>query len=199
MDLLASLLLTSLMLLCPAAHAAGIHAGIPVQQPGLGPLSHLSPEQGWTAPVLDANGQPVGVVRVYVGPTEAAAAAWLGDARLAVQAPLQPLSGLGDSALAASTVLLSRDGNVALSVTLGEGDPTVQARALLASIVDAPAAWPQAPRMRQQDGLWFFEAPGASLEVQGGHRPLGEPWGYSVLPEQVVAWDAWGRASVLRP
>ena len=194
-----SLFLATLLLLSPGARAAGLHAGIPVQQSGLGPVEHLSAEQGWTTPLLDAQGQPVGVLRGYVGPTEAAASAWLEDMKRPVQAPLSPLAGMGDEAVIAAGVVLVREGNVALSIVLSQGDPQRRARTLLASIVDQPRAWPQAPHMRQRGTLWFFEAPGLELQVEGGHRPLGEPWGYRQLPREVLAWDAWGRAAVLRP
>lgn len=197
-------MITLLAALSAAALAGGMHAGLPIQgHPDLGPAEFLAPDAGWTAPIL-ADGAPVGMIRVYVGPTPASASAWCQEQARAVQLALPPLSGLGDEAWAVGDALaLVRDGNVGIAVQLHEaadGEAVDRARALVAAIEDAPAAWPQAPRMRQQDGLTFFEAPGAAhLQVDGGRRPIGESWGYEVLPSRVVAWDAWGRAAVLTP
>jgi len=183
------------------SYAGGMHAGIPVQGvDGLGPATFLSPDSGWEAPALDDAGQPLGVVRVFVGRTQDAALAWVDDAARAIQAPLSPLVGIGDAALTTGPVIITRDGNVALCVTLAGGDARPLATVLLDAILDQPAAWPKPPVPRQDQGLTFFDADNAvALTVQGGHRPLGEPNGYVELPTQVVAWDAWGRAAAIQP
>ncbi|MCK6501898.1 hypothetical protein L6R53_00595 [Myxococcota bacterium] len=188
-------------LLTSAALAAGFHAGIPVQGvSGLGAPTFHDASTGWSAPVLGADGQPLGVARVYVAPTTAAAAAWAEDAARAVQAPLVPLPSFGDAALANAGALVARDGNVAIAVSVSGSDPQGPARSLLAAIVDAPAAWPQAPTLRPVDGGWAIVSPGAvGWTITGGQRPLGQPDTWSELPQEIVAWDAWGRAAVMRP
>lgn len=193
------------------AAAGGLHAGIPVgfdqaqRLPHLGQPEFEGPQQGWAAPLVGADGQPDGHVRVYVGPTVAAAGAWLDDAQLSVQAPLAALPGLGDRAAGnPDSIVVAQDGNVAVLVRVTDpstGDARDHAQHLLDAIVDQPGTWPAAPAMRQQDGLWFFDlGPNAvHMTVIGGRRPLGEAHGYVELPEQVVAWDAWGRPAVLLP
>lgn len=197
-------MMTSLLclLLSGAAHAGGIHAGLSlIGWPDLGEVELLGPDLGRAAPILD-QGRPIGVVRVYVGPTEAAAAAWVEDQARAVQRPLAPLEGLGDAAAAAGdAVVLVREGNVGVGVLVAEGGGALaRARELVAAIADAPAGWPAAAAMRVEGELTFFEVPpGITLQVDGGRRPLGEAWGFVDLPSRVVAWDAWGRATVLLP
>lgn len=188
-------------LLFGSALAAGMHAGVPVQGvDALGAPTFLAADTGWEAPVLDADGQPRGVARVFVAPTAAAAAAWVEDAARTIQSPLKTVSGLGDHALQAAAVVIVQDGNVALSVSLHDDDATPIARALVDAIVDSPAGWPAAPTMRQADGLTFFDAPDAvELTVIGGRRPLGQPDGFVDLPSRVIAWDAWGRPAVVTP
>lgn len=190
-----------LSLLGSMAFAAGLHAGIPVDGlPTLGPAEFPSPEAGWTAPVLDPQGRPRGVVRVRVSPDEVGAKTWMVEAARGVQAPLSPLLGLGDEALGGAGVVVARDGNVAVYVAVAEGSARPTAQLLLSAIVDTPAAWPSPPTVRADGGLWRVEAPGAvHVDALGGRRPLGEPWAFRELPEELVAWDAWGRAAVWRP
>lgn len=190
-----------IILFTSAALAAGFHAGIPVQGvPGLGAPTFHDALTGWSAPVVDEAGQPQGVARVYVAPTTAAAQAWVEDAVRAVQAPMGALPGLADLALATSGAVVARDGNVAIAVSVHEGDPLVAARSLVAAIEETPAAWPQAPTLRAVQGGWEIDAAGAvGWTITGGQRPLGQPDTWSVLPQEIVAWDGWGRASVMRP
>lgn len=188
-------------LLSASALAAGLHAGVPVRGvPGLGEPDFLSPELGWSAPVLSAEGQPRGMVRVFVGKAELDAQLWLRDAVLAVQTPLVPVVGLGDQALGSSSVMAVRDGNVGVFVALHEGSAREVSLTLLNAIVEQPSAWPAAPRVELKGDLWMVDAPGAAhLDAIGGRRPLGEAYGFSRVPEQVIAWDATGRASVWTP
>ena len=183
------------------ALGAGFHAGIPVQGvPGLGAPTFHDAVTGWSAPVLDSRGQPLGVARVYVAPTTAAAQAWVEDAERAVQAPMTAITGLGELALGTAGAVVVRDGNVAVAVSVHEGEPLATARSLIAAIDETPAAWPQAPTLRSVQGGWEILAPGAvGWTITGGQRPLGQPDTWSVLPEEIVAWDAWGRAAVMRP
>lgn len=184
-----------------AALGAGLHAGIPVQGvPGLGAPTFHDAVTGWSAPVLDAQGQPLGVVRVYVAPTAAAAAVWMEDAARAVQAPMAPIPAFGDLALANTGALVAHDGNVAFAVSVHGADPLGPARSLLSAIEQAPRPWPQAPTLRPVEGGWAIVAQDAvGFTITGGQRPLGQPDTWSELPEEIVSWDAWGRAAVMRP
>lgn len=189
------------LLLSGPVLAAGQHAGIPVRGvPGLGEPEFLSPELGWTAPVLGAQGQPRGVVRVFVGKGDLEAELWVTEAVRSVQLPLGVVAGMGDQAVGSSTVLAVRDGNVGFFVAVHEGSAREVGLTLLNAIVDVPAAWPAAPVVQQQGELWMVDAPGAAhLDAIGGRRPLGELYGFSRLPEQIVAWDSTGRAAVWTP
>ncbi len=192
-----------LLLLTMTARAGGLHAGIPVDQDaGFVDLRFEDAELGWSAALVDDAGSPAGFLRVYVGPTEAAAARWMDDAVRGVQAPMPTLAGLGDIAAGdPDAVVVCRDGNVALMVR-AQGDISAedQASAMLGQIVDEPLIWPAAARVDERDGLWFFDAGDAVFaSVTGGRRPLGQPNGYIELPSRVVTWDRLGRAAVLLP
>ncbi|RME21477.1 MAG: hypothetical protein D6798_18035 [Deltaproteobacteria bacterium] len=192
-----------LLLLTMTARAGGLHAGIPVDQAtDFVDIRFEDADQGWSAALVDADGAPAGFLRVYVGPTQAAAARWMEDAIRSVQAPLSPQAGLGDVAVGdPDSLVICRDGNVALMVRAqGSLRAEDEVRDLLDRIVDEPLVWPAAARVVERDGLWFFEADDAVFaQVTGGRRPLGEPNGYIELPSRVVTWDRLGRAAVLLP
>ena len=94
-----------------AALAGGVHTGIPVHGvQGVGEPSFLTPQSGWSA------GVDGGWIRVFVGPTEADAQEWYRRAVATLQVPPPPLALADEAAGDDSTLVVFRDGNVAVMV-----------------------------------------------------------------------------------
>jgi hypothetical protein len=187
--------------LCGLADAADpLHVGIPVAGvAGLGEADFLTPELGWTAPIPD------GFVRVFVGPSEAAAASWARAAQQAITVPLPSLAGVGDEAWGDTDgLLILRDRNVALQVRVrgGEDDAALAvAETMLAAMPPTAVDWPSPPALvAAGEGSWRVEAPGAvAVRFTGGAVTDAAALTFTAPPDALVAWDAWGRPAVLTP
>ncbi len=184
-------------LLSLVAFAGGRHGGIPVSGvPGLGDPSFETSSTGWTAQIEG------GYVRVFVGRDELEARSWVDRMTLGFSKPLAPYAGSipaedlhGDG----KGLLLLRDGNVGLLVRAdpaGPLDAETWARTLLAAMVpDAP--WPAPPVLKASGNQWVVEAPGAKqVAFHGGHLAANQGLVFTEPPIELVAWDAYGRASV---
>jgi hypothetical protein len=174
-----------------AALAAGIHTGIPVHGvAGLGDPEFLTPKTGWTASIEG------GFVRIYVGATEADAAAWTERTRAGIQVELPSIPGYADAAWGdPQTLIVFRDGNVAAMVRAKAGARDVADR-LRAAIVDGGPA-PRKPTLVQAGERWEAHAPDAvDVTFSGGRPAAGAPNVWIEPPTELVAWDAYGRATV---
>jgi hypothetical protein len=184
-------------LLTALALAGGRHGGIPVSGiQGLGEPSFETSTTGWSAQIDG------GYVRVFVGHDELETHAWIDHMMLGFSKPLATYVGAlpaedlhGDG----KGVLLLRDGNVGLLVRadpVGGLDAETWARTLLAAMVpDAP--WPKAPLLKPAGDRWVVEAPGAKqVAFHGGHLAPNQGLVFTEPPTELVAWDAYGRASV---
>ena len=145
-----------------------------------------------------------GLLRIYVGPTEAAAAAWFTDME-ALMRRHKPavLDGLGDQAVAAGDgMVLTRDGNVGVLVEAAAGARGWAERAL-AAIEPGPAPWPAAPALvADPSGGWVIvPADAPHVAFTGGRlapdvATPGAPLRFTEAPRRVVVWDRHGRAAV---
>ena len=184
-------------LLSLIAFAGGRHGGIPVTGvQGLGEPSFETSFTGWSAQVEG------GYVRVFVGHDDLEAHDWVGRMALGFSKPLAPYAGSlraedlhGDG----KGILLLRDGNVGLLVRVdpaGAIDAETWARTLLAALVpDSP--WPAPPVLKQDGDRWTVVAPGAKqVAFHGGHLVANQGLVFTEPPKELVAWDAYGRASV---
>ena len=146
---------------------------------------------------------PKGLLRLYVGPSEAAAQEWVADmALLMARHKPTPLPGLGDEAYgAADGMILLRDHNVGLLVEIADG-ARHWVDEVRAHLVTEPSAWPSPATLRAHDEGFLLEAPAAAhLTYVGGrlaqrsHAP-GAPLVFQEPPRRAVAWDALGRSTV---
>jgi hypothetical protein len=176
------------------ALAAGVHTGIPVHGvAGMGEPSFLTPASGWTAAVDG------GWVRVFVGVTEAAGQEWYERQLATMQvAPLALPSFDADVAHGdGETLVAFRDGNVGVVVHADHGAGEIAAR-LKAAIVDGGPAR-GAPRLIPTGDRWELDAPGAEhIQATGGSVVPFHPGLYTQAPREVVVWDSYGRAAVVR-
>lgn len=182
----------TLLLLLGAALAAGIHTGIPVRGvQGLGEPSFQGVDAGWSASVDG------GYVRVFVGRTEAEAAAWLSEG-LPLSAGQAPSYPFADEAWGDGEVMLAfRDGNVGVFVRVSAGARGVAER-LQAAIVDGGPAWPAPPTLVSQDGRHTLPVdPRGGVTYQGGRLAREPGWVFTALPTELVVWDPWGRPAVV--
>jgi hypothetical protein len=174
-----------------AAHAAGLHAGIPVDAAvdGQTAPSFQTPALGWTAGLPGG-----GVLRVFVGADAAAAADWAGRMAQSVQVALPPIAGLGDAAWGdGARVALATDGNVGVMV-VADAEAAPRVAQALARIVDAPAAWPGAPALGRDGADWVLGEGGfAHVQVTGGRAARGGGLRFTTPPTAILAWDGWGR------
>lgn len=175
-----------------AAFAGGLHSGIPTTGvPGLGAPRFLTPRSGWTAPAAG------GVVKVFVGDTEADAAEWYRRAADSLTLAPSPAAGPGDEAFGDGDGLLAfRDGNVAVMVRVEHGAATLAAT-LHAAIVDGVPRG--APTLAQAaDGTWRVDGPHAGLSAQGGQPVPFQDGAFREVPDTLVVWDTYGRPTVVR-
>lgn len=182
-----------MILLLSMAFAGGLHSGIPTTGvPGLGEARFLTPRTGWTAPVVG------GVVKIYVGETEADAIDWY--ERSVVSLTLAPAAGpaLGDASFGDGDGLLGfRDGNVAVMVRVEHGAQAL-AETLHAAIVDG-VAWPSGAALRADaGGTWRVEGATGTVTFRGGQAVPFVNGQFRVKPDEVVLWDGYGRALVVR-
>lgn len=180
-----------ILALCGLAFAGGTHAGIPVTGvPGVTDPAFESPTLGWTARV------PNGFARIYVGRTEADAVAWYEQALATLTLPAAPASGPGDaSAGDGDALFVFRDGNVAALVR-ADSDARGIATRLHAAIEDG-APWPAPPALRQVNGRWVVDAPDAlHVSTRGGRLAPFQSAQWVAAPDEVVAWDRYGRPAV---
>jgi hypothetical protein len=183
------------------AASGTLHSGIPVRQPELGEPAFQSAENGWSAPLSDGQG----MVRVYVGRDDAAAADWFERQRESFSRALPDYAYADAAAGDGAGVLLFRDGNVAVMVKSTTDSALPLADTLRARIVDN-AAPPAIATMRRTDDGWTIDAPGAvhTRVVGGGNIPFataaaGGLFGvYTQRPTEITVWDAFGRATVIR-
>lgn len=174
------------------ALAAGQHTGIPTTGiPGLGEPSFLTPRTGWTAPVEG------GLVRVFVGPTEADAKDWYQRSREGLTIEPVPAGGIGDEAFGDGAGLLAwRDGNVAVMVRCSSG--ARQWALLLHDAMVDGIPWPDPVRLlHRADGTWVVPGAPRSVQFRGGKAVAFRPGEFRRPPEEVVVWDEWGRPSVV--
>ena len=141
-------------------------------------------------------------MRVFVGRDDLEAHDWVGRMALGFSKPLAPYAGSlraedlqGDG----KGILLLRDGNVGLLIRVdpaGAIDAETWARTLLGSLVpDSP--WPAPPALKQDGDRWTVVAPGAKqVAFHGGHLVANQGLVFTEPPKELVAWDAYGRASV---
>ncbi len=182
----------TLLLLLGAALAAGIHTGIPVRGvQGLGEPSFKGVDAGWSA---SADG---GYVRVFVGRTEAEAAAWLAEG-VPLSAGQAPAYTFADEAWGDGQAILAfRDGNVSVFIRVEQGALPLAER-LRAAIVDGGPAWPAPPALRQEGERWVLDATGlGGVRYQGGRLAREPGWVFTEPPDELVVWDAWGRPAVV--
>ena len=199
-----------LLLLAPA-FAAGIHAGIPVHQRDLGDPAFQSAENGWTAPLATGDG----FVRVYVGRDESTTTDWFLRQREGFSRLIPDYTFRDQAAGDGVGVLLFRDGNVAVMVRSEAGAALAIGESLAARIVDGPPSLSFATLQRDESG-WTVVAPGAAFVqtrgggvIQCGNLPAGalpaaelgpppiQPCGWTTRPDDVTAWDNYGRATVI--
>ncbi len=182
-----------MILLLSMALAGGLHSGIPTTGvPGLGEARFLTPQTGWTAPVAG------GVVKIYVGETEADAVDWY--ERSVGSLTLAPVTGavLGDASFGDGDGLLGfRDGNVAVMVRVEHGARGL-AETLHAAIVDGAPPPTGATLRPQADGTWRVEGATGTITFRGGQAVPFVEGQFRVKPEEVVLWDRYGRALVVR-
>jgi len=147
-------------------------------------------DTGWTAAFAG------GLARVYVAPDSAALDAWQEHflAYLKRRKP-QPLEGLGDAAWGdGDDYVLVRQGLIGVLVESRE-DADGWAERLLGSVEPAPP-WPSPPTLQQQpDGSWL-PSEAHHLSYQGGQLRPDAGLLFELPPARLVAWDAWGRATV---
>jgi hypothetical protein len=188
------------------------YAGVPVEGvEGFGRPLFQSTLTGWHTQVED------GIIRVYVAPSEEAAAAWIVKmrARLAklnpqpfeapaatvmdteeeTEDPLPPLrfeEAYGEP----SGLLLFRDGNLGIVVHTKE-DAMLWAQRTQAAAVIGPSPWPAGPTLSQDElGWWRLEAPGAvHIAYVGGERVPDAGLRFDVPPRAGIAWGPLGRAT----
>jgi hypothetical protein len=181
------------ILLLPAALAAGSHTGIPTTGvEGLAAPMYQTSQTGWTALVED------GLIRVFVGQDDSSATTWVETltGQLAKLDP-QPYPDLADMALGdGETLLLIRDGNIGILVHT-KANALHWAEQMLGAISDEPVPWPAPPTLlRDELGWWRLQAPGAvHIAYVGGERLDEGGLVFSSPPRAAVAWDGWGRAA----
>jgi hypothetical protein len=191
-----------------AALAAGVHGGIPVHGvAGVGEPTFLTPASGWSARVDG------GFVRVFVGASEDAGEDWYARAVSSLGVAPPAFAGLATAADEAAgdgdTLVVFRDGNVGVLVRVDHDARLVADRLHAAIVDDVPAA--RGPSVSVVDGRWECDAPDAvHLSFRGG-RPatarmtvagsggIGVHRSFTTPPTELVAWDAWGRPTVLTP
>lgn len=186
--------------------SAAEYRGLPLErlpELGLDAVSFEHAEEGWTAQF------PKGLARLYVAPDAARLDAWIArkQALLARRAP-EPYPALvgphpGDAAWGDATgLLLVRRGNIGLLVETTEGAHG-WAEALLGALDPAAQAWPAPPTLRAMpSGVWVAAGEtGVHLSYRGGEidpdLAPGAPLTFLSPPDYLVAWDPWGRSSVL--
>lgn len=193
-------MLVPLLATALAASAGPLHAGLP--EDALGP--DLPAPRYQSARLGTTRDVPKGLVRVYVGPTEAAAEEWFTEmAALMKRHKPDPVPDLADQAVAAGDgMVLVRDANVGLLVEAASGARAWvdQARGAL---VPGPLPWPDPPTLAPTPGGgWTAQAPDARhlAWVGGALHPSaaapGAPLAFSRPPRRLVAWDGLGRAAV---
>ena len=192
-------LLSLLLLGASSAWAGGMHAGLPVSGvQGLGEPSFVSPSAGWTAPILQA-GRRVGMVRVFVAPTEAAAVAWYSSALqrevvftppAAADLPVGLDAAHGDGV----GLWLLRDGNFAALIQTDTGAREL-GETLRAALIDRAAPTPAPAVVEVTPGHGRVEgADVVHVQFEGGKLlPTRTGWEFSVLPTGMVIWDSLGR------
>lgn len=192
---------SALLSLLPPAHAVegAVFAGLP---PGaLG--EELPAARVQSARLGTTIDLPKGLLRIYVGPSEEAAAEWMADMTTLMErhAP-EPVPELGEEAVAAGDgMVLMRDHNVGLLIEINDG-----ARAWLdtvrAALVSDPTPWPAPASLQATDGRLVVVAPGTTTVTWvGGTLAPGTvgpdaPLAFLAPPRRIVTWDAYGRATV---
>lgn len=182
------------------AHAAGVHAGIPVRGvEGLGAPSFLTPASGWSAPVAG------GSVRVFVGATEAEGANWYDRQLEALVHPPDPytLRGADEAHGDGVGLVLFRDGNVGVLVRTTTNAAAVATKLLGAIVETGPSVRARldvGPDLGEPYGRWQVSAPGAAAirSSKAGGADL-DAIAFSSDPGEIYVWDAYGRVQVLPP
>lgn len=190
-----------LAFLLTMAIAAGgtVHTGIPVH--GIGGLSapiFQTAATGWTAQI------PRGIIQVYVAQSEAEASVWVTAmqekmvkyrpaSNTEVQALLNVDVAVGDGV----GLLIVQDKNLAFMVR-HDGQAQEWAATLHESIIDIPAPWPEAAEFEKIEDVWRV-VPNETIthiSFKGGQTAPSPELGFETLPERIVLWDGWGRATV---
>ena len=190
----------------PALLVASAGAQEPVRFAGLAPGSlgeDLPPLRAQSARLGTTLDLPKGLLRLYVGPSEAAAQEWVADMALLMERhePV-PLPELGDEALVAGDgMVLLRDHNVGLLVEIADG-ARHWVDEVRAHLTTEPAAWPAAAVLVERDGAYVLAAPDAAQVTYVGGRlhpdvaSPGAPLRFVAPPRRAVTWDALGRSTV---
>ena len=189
----------ALLTLINITFAQGLHTGIPVH--GIGGLSapiFQTSATGWSAQI------PRGIVQVYVAPTEDEAIGWMAQVteKMVKYRPgpnpeyiarFQVDEAVGDGI----GLLIVRDNNLAYMVR-HDGQATDWAATLHESIVDIPVPWPQPAILERSDGIWAIsnEENIVHIAFVGGETVDTPELRFKSLPDRIVVWDGWGRATV---
>ncbi|MBW1877109.1 MAG: hypothetical protein JRI25_00600 [Deltaproteobacteria bacterium] len=194
------------ILIAMVAFGAGPYAGIaPEAVEVLGTPVFLSPEAGWSAPIMDEGG---GRVRVFVAHTEEEARRWLAERRVtAERVPVYPFGeeGYGNG----HSRLLYREHNVVVVVERPGGGALDLADRLQSALTEY-SPWPTTPtlafdgRIARVDGEWaqvafraapvtdpatFLPKPIRVIPLAPGVAEVGVP----PTRLSVTVWDRYGR------
>jgi hypothetical protein len=181
------------------AAAGTLHTGIPVH--GIGGLSapiFQTAQTGWSAQI------PRGIIQVYVAQSETEAIVWttMMQEKMVKYRPqpndeyrtrFQVDDAIGDGV----GLLIVRNKNLAFMVR-HDGQAQEWAATLNESIIDIPAPWPEPAVFEKHDDVWRVATNEAIAHIsfQGGQTVATPELGFSSLPERIVLWDGWGRATV---
>jgi hypothetical protein len=188
-----------LLMSIPIAAAGPLHTGIPVH--GVGGLTapiFQTAETGWSAQI------PRGIIQVYVAPSETEAIDWVilmkeKMVKYRPQANPEYLARfhVDDAVGDGIGLLIVRDNNLAFMVR-HDGQANDWAATLHESIIDIPAPWPPEATFEKNQDIWLV-APDESIahiSFQGGQTATSPELGFITLPDRIILWDGWGRATV---